>query len=127
MRTVAVHPSVGVPVAAVAAIMTLVAALVVIAFGVVATSGVYGSRMAWLLGVAVPLLAATMVLSWLAIRASAAARPNGPAAVPAQRSVVGRVVFVSAALLFAIPFALAAMLLVVYAVIIVLHGLSSLL
>jgi hypothetical protein len=118
---------VGVPVAAVAAIVTLAAALVVIAFGVVATAGIYGSRMAWLLGVAMPLLAATMVLSWSAVRASARARSDGPSAVPAHGSVVGRVVFVSAALLFGIPFALAALLLVVGAVIMVLSGLSSLL
>jgi hypothetical protein len=129
VRTVALRLPVGVPVAAAtaAAILTLAAALVVIAFGVIATSGVYGSRTAWLLGVAVPLLAATMVLSWLAVRLSARARPNGSAATPAHGFVVGRVVFVSAGVLFAIPFALAALLLVFYAVIMVLHGLSSLL
>jgi hypothetical protein len=128
VRTVALRLPVGVPAAAAAAaIMTLAAALVVIALGVIATSGVYGSRMAWLLGVALPLLASTMVLSRLAVRASARARASGPAAVPVHGSVVGRGVFVSAAVLFAIPFALAAMLLVFYAVIMVLHGLSSLL
>jgi hypothetical protein len=126
MRAAVSRSPVAAPTAA-AALVTLTAAVVVIAFGVIATSGVYGSRMAWLLGVALPLLAASMLLSWLAVRTSSRARPNDPAAVPAHGSGVGRVVFASAALLFAIPFALAALLLVFYAVLMVLHGLFSLL
>ncbi len=51
---------------AAAALLTLTAAALVIVFGVIATSGVYGRRMAWLLGVAAPLLATSMGLSWLA-------------------------------------------------------------
>jgi hypothetical protein len=124
MRTAVFRPPGAAPAAV--ALVTLTAALVVVAFGVIATSGVYGQRMAWLLGVALPLLAASMLLSWLAVRTSARARPNDPAAVPTHGSAVVRLIFVSAALLFAIPFALAALLLVFYAVIMVLHGLSSL-
>jgi hypothetical protein len=122
VRTAALRPSGAAPTAV--ALVTLTAALVVIAFGVIATSGVYGSRMGWLLGAALPLLATSMLLSWLAVRATSRARSEG---LPAHGSVVGRVVFASASLLFAIPFALAALLLVLYGVIMVLHGLSSLL
>ena len=108
---------------AAAALVTLTVALVVVAFGVIATSGVYGSRMGWLLGVAPPLFATSMLLSWLAVRATARARSEGQ---PAHGSLVVRVVFASASLLFAIPFTLAALLLVLYGGIMVLHGLSSL-
>jgi len=111
---------------AAAALVTLTAALVVIAFGVIAASGVYGSRMAWLLGVALPLLAVSMLLSWLAVRGSRAA-PNEMAALPTHGSAVGRAIFVLAALLFAIPLALAALLLALYGLLMVLHGLASLL
>jgi high-affinity Fe2+/Pb2+ permease len=38
-------------------------AILVFLFGVVLTSGVYGSRIAWLLGVSVPLLAIAAVLA----------------------------------------------------------------
>jgi len=54
--------------AAGAALLALAAAVLVILFGVIATSGVYGSRLAWLLGVALPLLALSVVLSWVARR-----------------------------------------------------------
>jgi hypothetical protein len=109
------------------ALVTLAAAVVVIALGVVATSGVYGSRMAWLLGVALPLLAASMLLSWLAVHVSPRARPDNLAAAPTHGSAVGRAIFVLAALLFAVPFALAALLLALYGVFMVLHGLAALL
>lgn len=126
MRAVVSRSPVAAP-ATIAALVMLGAAVIVIAFGVIATSGVYGSRMGWLLGVALPLLAASMLLSWLAVRTSSRARPNDLASVPTHGSAVGRVIFVLAALLFAIPFAMAALLLVLYALIMVLHGLSSLL
>ena len=42
-------------VAGVGASVTLTAASFVLLFGVVATAGVYGSRVAWLCGVAMPL------------------------------------------------------------------------
>ncbi len=109
-----------------AALLTLTVAALVIAFGVIATSGVYGSRMAWLLGVALPLLATSMLLSRAAVRAPARARPDGPRRPPDDGRRVGRVVFVSAALLFGIPFALALVLLAVDALLFALHGVSLL-
>lgn len=108
-----------------AALLTLTVAALVIAFGVIATSGVYGSRMAWLLGVALPLLATSMLLSH-AVRAPPRARPDGPRRPPDDGRRVGRVVFVSAALLFGIPFALALVLLAVDALLFALHGVSLL-
>ena len=47
---------------------TLVAAIEVILFGVIWTHGVYGSRMAWLGGVALPLLVVTAALAWVGAR-----------------------------------------------------------
>lgn len=52
----------------------LVAAMEVILFGVIWTRGVYASRMAWLWGVAVPMLVIAAALAW------AGARP-GPAEI----------------------------------------------
>ena len=103
---------------AAAALLTLTAAAIVIVFGVIATSGVYGCRMAWLLGVAVPLLAASMALSWLARRALAGAAWRG------RR--VNDVVFLSAFSLFGIPSALAVTALAVYVLLFALHGVSLL-
>ena len=111
---------------AAAALLTLAAAVVVIAFGVIATSGVYGSRMAWLLGVALPLLATSMLLSCLAVRAPARARSDGPRRPPDDGRRVGRVIFVIAALLLGIPLALALVLLAVDALLFALHGVSLL-
>jgi hypothetical protein len=79
-------------------------ALVVIIFGVIATSGVYGSRMAWLLGVALPLLATTAWLSWLAFR------------LPTRRALA----------FLGLPAAFAALLLSAYALIFAVHGISLL-
>lgn len=112
--------------AAVAALLTLVAALVVIVFGVIATTGVYGSRLAWLLGVALPLLATSMVLSRVAVRATARVQPGLSPAGPAPGRRVSQVMFAAAALLFGIPIALAATLLGAYALLFALHGISLL-
>ena len=49
------------------AILLFVAAVVVFILGVVVTSGVYGSRMAWLLGVVMPLIAGAATFAWLII------------------------------------------------------------
>jgi hypothetical protein len=111
------------------AALTFTAAALVIIFGVLATSGVYGSRMAWLVGVALPLLAMTMLLSWLATRAAARVGP-GPTPSPAGpgRVVdVRKMLLVAALVLIGIPVALAGALLSVYAMIFVLHGISLLL
>jgi hypothetical protein len=48
--------------------VTLVAAIEVILFGVIWTHGVYGSRMAWMGGVALPLLVISSALAWAGAR-----------------------------------------------------------
>ena len=112
--------------AGVSAIVTLDAAVMVIVFGVLVTSGVYGSRLAWLLGVALPLLAITMLLSWFSMRVS---RRAGPATLPALRTRrlgVSRAVFLTGLSLVAIPCALAAALLAVDLLVFARHGVSLL-
>ena len=113
--------------AGVASVMTLMAALFVILFGVLATSGVYGSRLAWLLGVALPLLAITMLLAWLSLGGPRRVRPSLRIASGDRHDQAGRGVLLVAASLFGIPLALAATLLLTYAVFFVAHGLSMLL
>jgi hypothetical protein len=100
------------------ALLTFTGAVCVIAFGVIATSGVYGSRLAWLLGIAFPLLALTIGLSWFAARA--------PARADHGRVDMPRVLFVTAVVLLAIPLGCALALLSVYALLFVLHGVSML-
>ncbi len=108
------------------ALLTFAAAALVIVFGVIATSGVYGSRLAWLVAVALPLLATTMLLSWLATRAAPRAR-RGPASSPGKGVDLRKLLFVAALALVGIPVALAVALLSVYALIFVVHGISLLL
>lgn len=109
-----------------AALLALAAAVLVILFGVIATSGVYGSRMAWLLGVALPLLTLSVVLSLVARRLWAGDQREGPGAETHTGRRLGQVVLITAATLFGIPFALATMLLAVYALLFALHGISLL-
>jgi membrane protein YqaA with SNARE-associated domain len=104
---VGVPAPLGGTIAGIAALGALCAAIVVITFG-----GVYGSRIAWLVGVALPLLATSAVLSWLAQR-RLATQPG--------RRRGHRVVFVTAVTIFCIPFALAGALLVLYGVSFTLH------
>jgi hypothetical protein len=113
--------------AGVASVVTLMAALSVVLFGVLATSGVYGSRLAWLLGVAVPLLAVTMLLAWLSLGGPRRVQPFLYAASGDRHDQAGRGVLVVAASLFGVPCALAGMLLITYAVFFVAHGLRLLL
>jgi hypothetical protein len=111
------------------AALTFTAAALVIIFGVIATSGVYGSRMAWLVGVALPLLAMTVLLSWSATRSAVRAGP-GPTPSPGGPGRVvdiRKMLLVAALVLIGIPVALAGALLSVYALIFVLHGISLLL
>jgi len=104
------------------------AAVLVVIFGVIATSGVYGSRMAWLVGVALPLLVMTMLLARLGAHAGARTHqgpsrsPGGPGAGSGARTAL----FVAALALFGIPVALACALLSVYALIFAVHGISLL-
>ena len=52
----------------VAALLAYLAAILMFMRGVVATSAVYGTRVAWLIGVVLPVLAFSTLLSWLAYR-----------------------------------------------------------
>ena len=113
--------------AGIASVVTLMAALFVILFGVLATSGVYGSRLAWHLGVALPLLALTMLLAWLSLGGPRRVRPFLHVASGDRYDQAGRGVFLVAASLFGLPLAFAAMLLLTYAVFFVAHGMSLLL
>jgi hypothetical protein len=113
--------------AGIASVVTLMAALFVILFGVLATSGVYGSRLAWLLAVALPLLALTMLLASLSLRGRRRARPFVHVAPGDRHDQAGRGVLLVAASLCGLPLALAAMLLLTYAVFFVAHGLRLLL
>ena len=104
---------------AAAALLALTAAALVIVFGVIATSGVYGQRVLWFLAVASPLLATSMVLSWLARRG---ARRLHVARAPGQR----RGLLVCALAVSAFQPALAVTGLAVYALLFALHGASLL-
>jgi hypothetical protein len=127
--------------AGVASVVTLTAALFVLLFGVLATSGVYGSRLAWLL-VALPLLALTMLLASLSLGGRSLggrslggpslggprwARPFHNVASGDRHDQAGRGVFLVAASLFGLPLAFAAILLLTDTVFFVAHGLSLLL
>ena len=104
-------------------IASFIGAVVVFVPGVIWTKGTYGSRMAWLLGVVLPLLLLTAVFSWLAAPGTPVRRirPDHRTS-PASVGVAGvpkvggaKKLFVVSATLFAIPFVLAAVLLLVYA------------
>jgi hypothetical protein len=99
----------------VAACLAFGAALGVFVFGVIDTNGVYGSRMAWLLGVVLPLLALTAFLSWLARRTT-------PGSTPGDYSRGFRTLTITALVLLATPFALVTMLLLTYLAFFVVHG-----
>jgi hypothetical protein len=102
-----------------AALLTFMGAMLIIVFGVVATSGVYGSRMAWLLGVALPLLAFTALLSWLALRSSRQDSRPEPGGPPDTRKML----LVTSLVIVGIPLVLALMLLGTYALFFVSHAL----
>jgi len=63
-------------------VVSVVGAVVVFITGVILTSGAYGSRMAWLLGVVLPLLLLAALFAWLACRP---ARPNVVKVVTSSR------------------------------------------
>jgi hypothetical protein len=112
--------------AGVASVLTLMGALFVILFGVVATSGVYGSRLAWLLGVALPLLAITILLAWLSLGGAGHVRRRLHVTSGDRQDRAGRGVLLVAASLLGLPLALAAMLLLTDALLFVARGLSLL-
>jgi hypothetical protein len=117
-------PAAASAVATSAALLTLAVAVVVIVFGVIATPGVYGSRVAWLLGVALPLLAASTFLGWWAQRSWTGRRGDGRGE---RRRGIPRGVFLLSLSLLGIPVAFAATALAVDACFIALHGVSLLL
>jgi hypothetical protein len=88
-------------------------AILVFLFGVVFTSGVYGSRIAWLLGVSIPLLVFSLVLATGAFNLYGRNDPIGKTSrndgVKVSKTIAG----ISAALI-ATPFAIAAMLFCAY-------------
>jgi hypothetical protein len=104
----------------VVACLAFAAALCVFVFGVIDTHGVYGSRMAWLLGVVLPLLALTAALSWLVRRTT-----RGPE--HGDHSNAFRILTITALVLLATPFALVALLLLSYLAFFVVHGAYELL
>ena len=77
-------------------LLELLAALVVISTEVIATSAVYGTRMGWLLRVAVPLLVAAAVLSAVSMR-----RARRQGVVSVWLRLLSAVVWVSAGLALA--------------------------
>ena len=108
------------------AICTCLAAVLVVVFGVVATSGVYGSRMAWMLGVALPLLVLTLLLAGLAERAGARTHGRPAPARPSDRALPARAVTAAALVLLGVPAALAGALLSADALTVVVHAVSLL-
>jgi hypothetical protein len=97
-----------------AAALTGLCAVVVFLFRVILTAGVYGSRMAWLLGVVLPLLGLTTMSAWLASRAELHTSMKGHL----------RVVSLVALGLVGIPLALAGLLLSVYLLLLIRHELG---
>jgi len=106
----------------------LLGAIVVFVFGVVWTNGTYGSRMAWLLAGVEPLLLVATAFAWIA----SPRKPRSTATDPLSqgspettaRPSAARVLFAVSLALFALPFALALALLLVYAALFVAHSLS---
>lgn len=102
-----------------ASIVSFGGAVGVFLLGVVLTHGVYGSRMAWLLGVVVPLLALAALLAWLAASTSSINQTRFDRPVVQPNSVssgdkAAKTVFGISLTLVAVPFALAGLILAIY-------------
>ncbi|HVB94373.1 MAG TPA: hypothetical protein VND67_08630 [Acidimicrobiales bacterium] len=104
-----------------AAGMAFVGAIVVFLFGVIETTGVYGSRLAWLLGIVLPLLFLGALFARLAARIDDST-VDGDARGQVVSSQRLRTFSVIGWGLVAVPFALAAMLLFTYGVFFAIHG-----
>ena len=104
---------------------TLVAAIEVILFGVIWTHGVYGSRMAWLGGVALPLLVITAALAWVGARPGStpdggkANRVNNAGTSHRDRRSAPRAIGISSLVLIGIPVAFFLLVLMTYGLIFV--------
>jgi len=112
------------------AALSLIAAATVFLLGVIWTRGVYGSRMAWLLGVVLPLLALAAVLAFAAGRYGVKADSVDAerATLPGSRDGDGRrrgarVVGVASLILVGIPFVFAGMLVLTYGLLFIVHWL----
>jgi hypothetical protein len=107
--------------------VTLAAAIEVILFGVIWTHGVYGSRMAWLGGVALPLLVITAALAWAGARPGPTAEggmTNGVSNTGTSqrdRRSAPRAIGITSLVLVGIPVAFFLLLLMTYGLIFVSH------
>jgi hypothetical protein len=112
--------------------LVLVGAVEVFLFEVVWTHGVYGSRMAWLLGVTLPLVAITAGLALAATKygttasrgqAEGAQHPAGPRSRSGGRDprCASRAIGVVSLILIGVPVAFAGLLLATYGLIFVSH------
>jgi hypothetical protein len=107
--------------------VTLVAAIEVMLFGVMWTHGVYGSRMAWLGGVALPLMVITVALAWFGARPGPTADgglANGvsnAATTHRDRRSAPRTIGITSLVLVGIPVAFFLLLLMTYGLIFVSH------
>ena len=102
---------------------SLAGAVGVFCFGTVVTDGTYGSRMAWLVGVVLPLLLLSAGFAGLVWRRSPRRRraPDADASWPSWMEGAARTLLVVSATLVAIPVVLVLTLLLVYAALIAGH------
>jgi hypothetical protein len=104
-----------------------VAAIEVILFGVIWTHGVYGSRMAWLGGVALPLLVIAAGLAWAGAQPGPTADggvTNGLSSTRTSqrdRRSAPRAIGITSLILIGIPVAFFLLLLMTYGLIVVSH------
>jgi len=107
----------------VVATLFLVGGIEVVLFGTVWTHGVYGSRMAWLFGVAVPLLVVAAVLAWVALRLGRSdAPPDHPGSRDPRRAP--RLVGLISLVLIGVPLMFFSLVLLAYGLIFVLGRLG---
>ncbi|HEX3462144.1 MAG TPA: hypothetical protein VHT49_14655 [Acidimicrobiales bacterium] len=102
--------------------VVFVGAVGVFLFGVILTSGVYGSRMAWLLGIVLPLLVLAALFAGLAAKAGGWSVDGGPGSQVVSTARLRRFAVISLGLV-AVPFAIAGLFLLVYGVIFTVYGL----
>ncbi|HEY1988969.1 MAG TPA: hypothetical protein VGG43_05865 [Acidimicrobiales bacterium] len=105
----------------VAAGLVFLGAMVVFLFGVIVTAGVYGSRLAWLLGIVLPLLVLGALFARVAAITGASIGDGSAAGRVASNARLRRFSVICLAMA-TVPFALAAMLLFVYGVAFALYG-----